>query len=87
MSVLVISLKALRQNPVELLFVNDTSERILVSAEFGLDNPCGSLQLRGFTNSFSSRLSVKVCEPIKGINKRRIFFFFSGVNETERCTK
>lgn len=72
MSVLVISLKALWLNLVELLFVNDIRERIL--EKFGLDNPCDSFQLREFTNYFSSRLPVKVCDHIKEVNNRRIFF-------------
>lgn len=57
-------------------FVNDTGERILISEKFGLDNPRGSFQLREFINSFSSRLAFKVCDPMKGVNKRKIFFSF-----------
>lgn len=77
-------LESFEADLVELLFVNDIRERILVTEKFGLDNPCGSFQLRGFTNCFSRRLSVKVCETIKGVNKRRIFLFFlDRVNETE----
>ena len=54
-----------------------------IKEKFGLDNPYGSFQLGEFTNCFSSSLLVKVCDHIKGVNKRRIFFFFDRVNVME----
>lgn len=50
-----------------------------IEETFGLDNPCGFLQLWGSMNCFSSSLPVEVCDHSKGINKGNFLklFFFS----------